>query len=132
MDGLKRTNDTGGHAADDARLRLVAATLQACLRATDVLLRYGGDEFVCVLVGTDLDQARILLDRVHPRMAATPGCGTVSPAWPPSNQRTRSRPWSSGPTGTSTSVARAPDRPPDRLPHDGSPTPFAVAAHPPT
>ena len=44
VDGLKRINDTQGHLAGDALLRLVGETLRANLRPYDVIVRYGGDE----------------------------------------------------------------------------------------
>lgn len=49
VDGLKRINDSRGHLAGDALLRLVGQTLIANLRRYDVVVRYGGDEFVCVM-----------------------------------------------------------------------------------
>ena len=49
VDGLKEVNDEHGHAAGDAVLRGVVTSLQAILRPYDVVIRYGGDEFVCVL-----------------------------------------------------------------------------------
>ncbi len=48
---LKRVNDTQGHLAGDALLRRVADTLRAKLRSYDVIVRFGGDEFVCALPG---------------------------------------------------------------------------------
>src|SRR5258706_3074874 len=54
IDGLKQTNDAGGHAAGDALLKGLAAALQVGLRGQDLVLRYGGDEFVCVLPDTPL------------------------------------------------------------------------------
>lgn len=49
VDGLRQVNDTDGHLAGDALLRLVGETLNAHLRPYDVIVRYGGDEFVCAM-----------------------------------------------------------------------------------
>ena len=51
VDGLKQTNDLHGHAAGDHLLILVAEMLRSKLRSYDIVVRYGGDEFVCVVAG---------------------------------------------------------------------------------
>lgn len=55
VDGLKQANDTRGHAAGDEVLKGLAAALKAGLRGQDLVVRYGGDEFVCVLPDTPGD-----------------------------------------------------------------------------
>jgi diguanylate cyclase (GGDEF)-like protein len=73
VDRLKWVNDTRGHAAGDALLRAVGAALQAGVRGHDVVARYGGDEFVVLLLDTALHggerAARRLLRLVEARTA---------------------------------------------------------------
>ncbi len=49
VDGLKAVNDSEGHASGDALLRDVVLAITSTMRAYDILVRWGGDEFVCVL-----------------------------------------------------------------------------------
>ena len=64
LDRFKDTNDTFGHAVGDDVLRRVAGLLRASTRAHDVVIRYGGDEFI-VLVESDPVAARAVAERVH-------------------------------------------------------------------
>lgn len=57
LDGLKRINDTHGHAAGDAAITEVATILQANVRESDLVARLGGDEFGLLLAGADVAAA---------------------------------------------------------------------------
>ena len=57
VDNLKTVNDRDGHGAGDALLRAVGTALGAGLRSYDIVVRYGGDEFVCALPGSGLTEA---------------------------------------------------------------------------
>jgi len=48
-DNLKQVNDTYGHKAGDKLILTIASTIQECLRTSDIICRYGGDEFVALL-----------------------------------------------------------------------------------
>ena len=62
LDNFKQINDTYGHAAGDRALCTVAETLQARLRASDLVGRIGGEEFLILLADTDLEGATQLTD----------------------------------------------------------------------
>ena len=69
LNGLKKINDTLGHAAGDAYLRRFAASVQKQIRDTDILARIGGDEFLLILLGCSRDNAEKRLDVIRRRMA---------------------------------------------------------------
>jgi diguanylate cyclase (GGDEF)-like protein len=69
VDGLKQANDRKGHLAGDKLLRGVAQALKDGLRAQDMLLRYGGDEFISVLPDTTASAARAKLREVQAEAA---------------------------------------------------------------
>jgi diguanylate cyclase (GGDEF)-like protein len=64
VDGFKAVNDRLGHESGDAVLVDEARAWSPRLRATDTLIRYGGDEFVVVLPGTTLAEATSVIERL--------------------------------------------------------------------
>jgi diguanylate cyclase (GGDEF)-like protein len=65
IDGLKEANDSRGRAAGDAVIRGLAQALKDGLRSEDVVFRYGGDEFVCVLPEFSSKGARLKLSEIQ-------------------------------------------------------------------
>lgn len=70
IDHFKGFNDRYGHAAGDHVLTVVAATLASNLRPTDLVARFGGEEFVIIFPDTDVEHARGAADRVRTAVAA--------------------------------------------------------------
>lgn len=70
LDGLKATNDSLGHAAGDERLRQTAALTRARLRSYDLIVRFGGDEFVCALPEVTMEEASERFSLVNADLAA--------------------------------------------------------------
>jgi diguanylate cyclase len=72
LDELKRINDSLGHEGGDSALRVVADALRASTRASDVIARYGGDEFVVGLVGRrDSNETSLLARRIGDLVASS-------------------------------------------------------------
>lgn len=65
VDRFKTINDTYGHQAGDEVLRSMAVQLQKELRASDFVIRYGGEEFLVVLPGASLADAFGIMDRIR-------------------------------------------------------------------
>ena len=78
VDGLKKVNDQLGHAAGDRLLVDVATVLRARLRSYDLVVRWGGDEFVCALYGAEPEDARRRLEAVAAGIVEATGGRTVS------------------------------------------------------
>ena len=71
IDHFKKVNDTHGHAVGSHVIREIANILIVCLRETDALGRYGGDEYVIGLPGCDLDDAVDVAERLRCLVAET-------------------------------------------------------------
>ncbi len=72
VDHFKRFNDTWGHAAGDTALVVVAQRLLACVRTSDSVGRWGGEEFLVTLPDTPLADAQVVAERIRARMVADP------------------------------------------------------------
>lgn len=72
IDHFKSINDRFGHGAGDAVLRTVAARLTATLREQDVLIRWGGEEFLAYLPGLGTEDARQVCARLLAAISSTP------------------------------------------------------------
>jgi diguanylate cyclase (GGDEF)-like protein len=69
LDHFKEINDSFGHAAGDACLSAIIAPIQAELRHSDVIGRYGGEEFVVILSSADIAAAHPIAERIRNRVA---------------------------------------------------------------
>jgi len=70
IDGLKALNDSEGHLAGDALLRLLGETLRAHVRPYDVIVRYGGDELLCAMPNLRLREAKARFEKIAAVLAA--------------------------------------------------------------
>ncbi|MEK6651363.1 MAG: diguanylate cyclase [Nitrospirota bacterium] len=68
IDDFKIINDTHGHQAGDDVLRSVASTLKTVSRETDIVVRYGGEEFILMLPSTPKHEALTLADRIREKV----------------------------------------------------------------
>ena len=71
VDFFKKVNDTHGHQVGDEVLKAVAQVVTSSLRTGDVAVRYGGEEFVTVLPGSDLEGATLVAERIRKRLEQT-------------------------------------------------------------
>jgi diguanylate cyclase (GGDEF)-like protein len=84
LDYFKRYNDNFGHSAGDQALAAVGETLLRCVRAEDVVCRYGGEEFALILPECSLRQATVRAEEICRRIRENralpdqPGVLTVS------------------------------------------------------
>ncbi len=95
IDHFKKVNDTYGHQGGDYVLSMVAKTLKDAARDTDIIGRFGGEEFVCVLNSTDAEGALIFCERfrkkietmkivhdgIHIPVTISLGAATLVKAW---------------------------------------------------
>jgi diguanylate cyclase (GGDEF)-like protein len=68
VDHFKSINDRYGHLTGDLALREVGKIVKECVRTTDVVGRYGGEEFIVLLTNTDAKQGRVLAERLRARV----------------------------------------------------------------
>ncbi len=80
LDDFKRINDEHGHQTGDRVLRAIASALRLAVRSSDVVARYGGDEFVVLMPDTDESEATRVVERARQAVAGsahTMGDGSV-------------------------------------------------------
>lgn len=81
VNSFKHINDTCGHAAGDAALRDIAGAIRTCIRKTDILIRYGGDEFLLFFPSIPSDIFASRLEEIRRRVESitVPGCPNFKP-----------------------------------------------------
>lgn len=66
---FKSVNDTFGHAAGDSVIKSLSRLLRQRLRKSDIIGRYGGDEFVALLLDCDAEQAQVIMNDIRKHFA---------------------------------------------------------------
>ncbi len=69
IDHFKKVNDTYGHDAGDVVLQRTAQAMKECMRTSDDVCRFGGEEFLCICPDADLEVAQIMGDRLRQAVA---------------------------------------------------------------
>lgn len=72
IDFFKQFNDSFGHHVGDSVLQKVAATIKSHMRASDILARFGGEEFSVLLINTDIQEALVIAERIRRAVAEQP------------------------------------------------------------
>jgi len=72
IDHFKKVNDTYGHQAGDEVIRITSKITRETIRTTDIAGRYGGEEFVVILIDTPAENAKILAERLRMLMQSCP------------------------------------------------------------
>lgn len=72
VDHFKPYNDRYGHVAGDAALRAVAQAIESATRKQDLVARFGGEEFACLMIDADIDTVALCAERMRPLVAALP------------------------------------------------------------
>jgi diguanylate cyclase (GGDEF)-like protein/PAS domain S-box-containing protein len=70
VDAFKQYNDSRGHLAGDDALRLIADSIRAGIRGSDIAFRYGGDEFATILLNADSARAQSVVNRINRHIVA--------------------------------------------------------------
>ncbi len=65
VDGLKSVNDQYGHPTGSRLVTVIGSSIRDCVRTSDVLARYGGDEFVILMTQTSIENSRIVAERIR-------------------------------------------------------------------
>jgi diguanylate cyclase (GGDEF)-like protein len=78
VDSLREVNNHDGHAAGDELLCDVVSTIRGRIRSYEPVVRFGGDEFVCVMSGVSRDLAAERFAEISDSVAGRPGGGTIS------------------------------------------------------
>lgn len=68
IDNFKEINDKYGHQSGDKALVSISGALKRSLRDTDVIIRWGGDEFVCILTGSGQSSADVVITRINAKL----------------------------------------------------------------
>ena len=71
LDYFKQVNDTFGHEAGDKVLKALAETLTKSVRSSDLVIRYGGEEFLIVLLDTGIEGALIVSEKIRAKVEET-------------------------------------------------------------
>ncbi|BAL22754.1 sensor domain-containing diguanylate cyclase [Azoarcus sp. KH32C] len=79
LDGFKPINDNYGHACGDRVLQAVADKVRSSVREIDIFCRWGGEEFLVILPGTDKTSAAVWAERARALIAAEPVTGCAEP-----------------------------------------------------